>query len=84
MVIWPAWWDWDLELSPHLLKRMVDRRFTEVELRDMPGHADGYAPDHIPGRFVIECRHAGEAWRVIVEPDDEDELLVVVTAHRIN
>ena len=22
---WPDWWDWELELSPHLLKRMTDR-----------------------------------------------------------
>ena len=23
-----AWWDWELELSAHLLKRMVDRGFS--------------------------------------------------------
>jgi hypothetical protein len=27
---WPEWWFWDLEFTPHLLKRMVDRRFIEV------------------------------------------------------
>lgn len=32
---WPPWWQWELELTPHLLKRMVDRGFTEVELREM-------------------------------------------------
>jgi hypothetical protein len=32
---WPGWWDWELELSPHLLKRMTDRRFTEIDLRRM-------------------------------------------------
>jgi hypothetical protein len=31
----PDWWDWELELSPHLLKRMTDRRFTEIDLRRM-------------------------------------------------
>lgn len=31
----PAWWSWELELSSHTLKRMVDRRFTEVDLRSM-------------------------------------------------
>lgn len=32
---WPFWWDWELELSPHVLKRMLDRRFNESELRTM-------------------------------------------------
>ena len=29
---WPPWWKWELELSFHILKRMVDREFTEVDL----------------------------------------------------
>ena len=33
------------------------------------------------GRFAIETRHRGADWEVIVEPDDEDQLLVVVTAY---
>ncbi len=32
---WPEWWDWELELSPHLLKRMADRGFSELDLRAM-------------------------------------------------
>jgi len=31
----PEWWDWELELNPHWLKRMGDRRFTEIDLRRM-------------------------------------------------
>lgn len=31
----PDWWSWDIELSPHVLKRMVDRSFTEADLRLM-------------------------------------------------
>lgn len=49
----PTWWEWELELTPHLEKRM-DTRFRE--------------------------RH----WEVIVEPDDSEELLVVVTAYGVN
>src|SRR5438105_4588007 len=30
MSTWPSWWDWDLELSPHLLKRMIERDFDEL------------------------------------------------------
>ena len=32
---WPAWWEWELEITPHLEKRMEDRDFTEIELREM-------------------------------------------------
>ena len=32
---WPDWWDWELEFTPHLIKRMIDRQFNEVELRAM-------------------------------------------------
>jgi hypothetical protein len=32
---WPEWWTWELELSPHLLRRMLDRGFSEVDLRIM-------------------------------------------------
>ena len=47
---WPPWWVWELELSPHLLKRMEDRRFTEVDLRRMLEQATGYRPDVATGR----------------------------------
>ena len=32
---WPTWWDWELEMTPHVERRMEDRNFSEVELRDM-------------------------------------------------
>jgi len=78
---WPSWWDWELELSPHLFKRMVDRQFGEVELRKMLEHAKGYRADIMEGRWVVDVAHQGERWEVIVEPDDRLELLVVVTAY---
>ncbi len=78
---WPSWWDWELELSPHLVKRMADRRFTEVDLRRMLEHAKGCGADIMEGRWVVAVSHAGEPWEVIVEPDDSLQLLVVVTAY---
>ena len=39
----PAWWDWDLEMTPHVERRMEDRDFSEVELRDMLLRATNYA-----------------------------------------
>ncbi|BCS32389.1 hypothetical protein TBR22_A15990 [Luteitalea sp. TBR-22] len=80
---WPAWWAWELELSPHLAKRMVDRGFTEVELRRMLEYAQGHESDVVEGRFVVAVRHAGRPWEVIVEPDGERRLLVVVTAYPV-
>lgn len=80
---WPEWSDWELELSPHLLKRMDDRRFTEIDLRRMLERATGYRRDGVEGRWVIETRHRRRAWEVIVEPDGERQLLVVVTAYPV-
>lgn len=31
----PDWWDFDLELSPHVEDRMIDRDFSEDDLRLM-------------------------------------------------
>lgn len=81
MVEWPEWWDWDVELSPHLLGRMKDRRFSEVDLRLMLEGASGYHADCEPGRYVLQTRHEGRPWEVILEPVPEEEVLVVVTAY---
>ena len=60
---------------------MLDRGFSEVDLREMLELADGYRRDIIEGRWVIEARHHRKAWEVIVEPDTAAKLLVVVTAY---
>jgi uncharacterized protein DUF4258 len=78
---WPEWWGWELEFHPHLFKRMVDREFTEVDLRRMLQHATDYRRDIVPGRWVVLARHRRQPWHVIVEPDFDAELLVVVTAY---
>jgi hypothetical protein len=75
------WWDWELELSPHLLKRMPDRRFTEVDVRRMLQAATRVRRDIEPGRWVATTRHRRERWEVIVEPDGDAEMLVVITAY---
>jgi hypothetical protein len=54
---WPEWWEWELEISPHMEKRMRDRDFTEVDLREMLERAHGYGPDVVEGRWVIKTRH---------------------------
>ena len=77
---WPDWWHWELELTPHVERRMEDRGFNEVDLRRMLEEARAYRPDTDPLRFAVDCRHAGRRWTVIVEPDAAERLLVVVTA----
>jgi len=81
---WPDWWKWELELSPHLLKRMVDRAFSETDLRTMMEQATGlHEKDDEPGRWVVDTRHAATAWEVVVEPDPADRLVVVITAYPV-
>lgn len=80
---WPDWWDWELELSPHIEKRMEDRGFTEVELRAMLQSASSYRAGAVEGRWVVEARLRGRGWEVIVEPDYQESLLVAVTAYAV-
>jgi hypothetical protein len=80
----PKWWNRELELTPHVERRMEDRDFTEVQLREMLERATGYHPDVVEDRFIVEARFKGRAWEVVVEPDQEDDLLVVVTAYRVD
>ena len=81
---WPPWWAWELEFSPHLLRRMEDRRFTEVDLRRMLEHATGYRRDVAPGRWAVATRHRRRAWEVIIEPLPAEKLLLVITAYPVN
>jgi hypothetical protein len=43
----------------------------------------GHRADVVEGRRVIETRYARRAWEVIVEPDRDRQLLVVVTAYPV-
>ena len=81
---WPEWWEWELELSPHLEKRMVDRDFTEVDLKAMLENAEAYSADVVEGRWLIETRHGRNPWHVIVEPDPVELLLVIITAYPVD
>jgi Domain of unknown function (DUF4258) len=84
MAEWPEWWSWELEFSPHLLKRMVDRSFNEADLRLMLENATGYHENHEEGRWAIESNHDGRPWEVITEPIPEEEILVIVTAYPVH
>lgn len=76
----PDWWDWELELTPHLLKRMSDRGFNEADIRTMLEDArDIIAQPN--GRFRVETALEERRWVVIVEPDPGDETILVITAY---
>lgn len=77
---WPEWWNWDLELTPHLAKRMADRQFSEVDLRTMLADAHNFAEEP-QGRFVVFTRLDQRDWEVVVEPDPIDRVLLVITAY---
>lgn len=80
---WPSWWAWELELSPHLLKRMLDRGFSETDLRRMMTDATGLHRSNEPGRWIVETAHEDRPWNVIVEPDPSDRTLVVITGYPV-
>jgi hypothetical protein len=79
----PAWWIFELELSPHVEERMMDRGFTEVDLRLMLETAGRVRPAATNGRWIVEAAHDGDSWEVIVEPDERDRVIVVITAYRV-
>jgi hypothetical protein len=60
---------------------MVDREFTELDLRQMLEDASGLRPDVEGGRWVVTARLRRRAWEVIVEPDEAERVLVVITAY---
>jgi len=62
---------------------MEDRTFTEVDLRQMLKRATGFRRDVVEGRFVLEARFLAGPWEVVVEPDEVEHLLVVVTAYPV-
>lgn len=77
----PDWWDWDLRFTFHVEARMEQRGLSEVELRAMLEHALDLKQARRPGRWIVHSRHAGGRWIVVVEPDPEEQVLVIVTAY---
>ena len=82
-IAWPEWWDWEIEFTPHLLKRMEDRAFNESDLRKMLGRSTNYRADIVEERWIIETQHKRHRWEVIVEPDELEKLLVIITAYPV-
>jgi hypothetical protein len=62
---------------------MADRRFNELDLRRMLEKATSFRRDIVDGRWLIETRHRRRPWEIIVEPDTEEQLLIVITAYPV-
>ena len=80
---WPEWWNYELVLSPHLIERMQERGFSELDLRTMRKEAAGYHPSVVSGRFLIRTHHARQMWEIVVEPDELEKTLLVITAYGV-
>ena len=62
---------------------MLERRITEVDLREMLHRAANWRADAAEGRWIIETRRRNLDWEVVVEPDREARVLVVITAYPV-
>ena len=80
----PEWWYWELSFTAHAELRMEQRGVTEVDVRAMLERATGYEPSVVEGRFMIHVVHRQRPWIVIVEPDVDAKLLVVVTPYEVS
>jgi Domain of unknown function (DUF4258) len=77
----PEWWEWEIEITPHAEKRMVQRNFTEIDLRKMLDSTYEIQQDMVGGRWVVKTQYHDANWEVIVEPDYEELVQVIITAY---
>ena len=83
MPSFPEWWTWELSFVGHAEMRMEQRGVTEVDVRAMLERASGFEPNVIEGRYMIKTRQHGRPWIVIVEPDVDAKLLLIVTVYEV-
>jgi len=83
MPTFPDWWRWELTFTSHAELRMEQRGVTEVEVRAMLESATGFEPSVVEGRFMINAHRAQRPWIVILEPDADGSLLVIVTVYEV-
>jgi hypothetical protein len=63
---------------------MIDRRFTEIDLRRMLSDAQNARPDAAPGMWVGDTSLRRHPWKVVVEPEPHARVLVVATAYPVD
>ena len=62
---------------------MIDRQFSEIDLRHMLEYATVLREDVVVGRWIVESWLRRQPWEVIVEPDLDARVIVVVTAYPV-
>jgi hypothetical protein len=62
---------------------MVDREFTELDLRQMLEDATALRPDVEERRWVVTAHLRRRPWEIIVEPDEAERVLVAITAYPV-
>lgn len=60
---------------------MVQRNFNEIELREMLSRTEMYEKDIDENRFKINASFRNRRWEIIVEPDFDEKILVIITAY---
>jgi hypothetical protein len=63
---------------------MEQRGVTELDVRAMLKKTASFDPSVVEGRFMVHVRHRQKPWTVIVEPDADAKLLVVVTVYEVS
>ena len=77
----PTWCDWEIELSSHVTKRMRDRGFSEADLRHMMEVATAFRRHVGSDRWTVQTIHEARRWEVTVDPDSNEHVVAVITAH---
>lgn len=80
---WPDWWDWEIEISSHCGKRMQERLFNETDLRAILADATEIV-EQTHETFLIMSSYENRIWEVIVIPDVEKKMIVVVSAYSVS
>lgn len=62
---------------------VVGQDLEKVDLRPMIETTAGIRRGVAKGRWILETAHDGDAWEVVVEPDEHDQVIVVITAYRV-
>ena len=75
------WWAWELRFLSHVERRMEERGFSEADVRSMLEEATALRQSRRAGRWLVRTRLAGRSWIVVVEPDLDEEIVLVVTAY---
>jgi hypothetical protein len=73
-----------LSFTAHAELRMEQRGVTEIDVRAMLERATGHEPSVVEGRFIIHVVHRQRPWMVIVEPDIDAKVLVLVTLYEVS